>query len=110
MWTQKYDPFGSAWVSTAAAALPVTTLFYLLAIRKMAAWKAAVWSFAVAVGLAWLVFGMPGGMVAASVGHGFVYAIVRIIWTLLAAVFVYEATVETGHFRDDQGVDRQHHR
>ncbi len=31
-------------------------------------------------------------------GHGFVYAVIRIAWTLLAAVFVYEITVESGHF------------
>ncbi len=98
LWTQNYDPFGNAWLSTTAAALPVFTLLYLLAVRKITAWKAAVASFFLAAALAWLLFGMPAPMVAGAVAHGFVYAIVRIIWTLLAAVFVYEITVESGHF------------
>lgn len=98
VWTQNYDPLGNAFLSTLIAALPVTLLFYLLAIRKMAAHWSAVWSFVSALVIAVAVFGMPAPMVAASVGHGFVYAVIRIAWTLLAAVFVYELTVESGHF------------
>jgi L-lactate permease len=41
---------------------------------------------------------MPAQMVAGAAGAGIVYGIVRIAWTLLAAIFVYEITVETGHF------------
>lgn len=98
VWTQNYNPLGNAALSTVVAALPVTLLFYLLAVRKMHAHWASVWSFASALILAVAVFGMPAPMVAASVGHGFVYAVIRIAWTLLAAVFVYEITVESGHF------------
>jgi lactate permease len=64
----------------------------------MRAWKAAVLSFVLAAALAWAVFGMPAIMVSAAVAHGLVYAVFRIIWTLLAAVFVYEVTVASGHF------------
>jgi lactate permease len=99
LWTQNYDPLGNTLLSTLVAALPVTSLFYLLAVRKTIAWRAAVYSFLLAVVLAWTVFGMPAAMVGASVAHGLVYAVVRIIWTLLAAVFVYEITVESGHFQ-----------
>lgn len=97
-WVQNYNPLGWAPVSTAVAAFPVCLLFYLLAVRKTVAWKAAVWAFLAAVVLAVVAFGMPAQMVAAAVGHGLVYALVRIVWTLVAAVFVYELTVETGHF------------
>jgi len=102
-WIQSYNPLGNVWASTLIAALPVTLLFYLLAVRKMAAHWSAVWSFAAAVVIAVVVFGMPAPMVAATVGHGFVYAVIRIAWTLLAAVFVYEITVETGHFETIKG-------
>ncbi|MEZ5400523.1 MAG: lactate permease LctP family transporter [Bryobacteraceae bacterium] len=98
IWSQNYDPFGSAPVATILAALPVAALFYLLAVRKTTAWKAAAASFLLAAALAWAAFGMPAPMVAGSIAHGFVYAVIRIIWTLLAAVFVYEITVETGQF------------
>jgi len=98
-WVQNYNPLGFAPLSTAAAALPVCLLFYLLAVRKTIAWRAAVYAFLAAVALAVTVFGMPVPMVAAAVGHGLLYAVVRIAWTLVAAVFVYELTVETGHFK-----------
>lgn len=97
-WVQNYNPLGNAWLSTLIAALPVTVLFYLLAVRKIVAHWAALWSFFLAVALAVVVFGMPPVMVTAAVGHGLVYGIVRIAWTLLCAVFVYEVAVETGHF------------
>jgi lactate permease len=103
VWTQNYNPFDNVVLSTAVAALPITLLFYLLAVKKIAAHWAAVWSFLSAIVLAVVAFGMPAGMVAASVGHGFVYAVIRIAWTLLAAVFVYEITVESGHFETIKG-------
>jgi len=97
-WTQNYNPLGNTALSTAVAAFPVCLLFYLLAVRKTIAWRAAIYAFLAAVALAMVAFGMPARMVAAAVGHGLVYAVVRIAWTLVAAVFVYELTVETGHF------------
>ena len=97
-WVQNYNPLGNPWLSTLIAALPVTVLFYLLAVRKIVAHWAALWAFFLAVALAVVVFGMPPVMVTAAVGHGLVYGIVRIAWTLLCAVFVYEVAVETGHF------------
>ena len=51
-WTQNYDPFSNAWLSTLAAATPVLLLFFLLAVRKTAAHKAAVYAFLLAVVLA----------------------------------------------------------
>lgn len=98
VWTQNYNPLGNAVLSTLVAALPVTTLFYLLAFRRIAAWKAAVYSAIVGVLTAWLVFGMPLPMVGGALAHGAVYGIVRIVWVLINAVFVYEITVASGHF------------
>ncbi len=97
-WTQNYNPLGNATLSTAVAAVPVTLLFYLLAVRRVIAYKAAVGAFLAALALAWAVFGMPGSMVAGAAAAGLSYGIVRIVWTLVAAVFVYEVAVETGHF------------
>lgn len=97
-WIQNYDPFSNAWLSTAAAATPVVLLFYLLAVKKILAHRAAVYAFAVSILLAAFLFQMPLKMVAGAVAHGLVYAVIRIAWTLLCAVFVYELTVETGHF------------
>jgi len=97
-WIQNYDPLSNAVLSTVAAAIPVVLLFYLLAVKKILAHRAAVYAFLAAIVLAAAVFGMPARMVAGSVAHGLVYAVVRIVWTLLCAVFLYELTVESGHF------------
>src|SRR5438067_454937 len=97
-WTQNYDPLHNAFLSTVVAAIPVLLLFYLLAVKKILAHRAAVYAFFAAIVLAAVVFHMPLPMVGAAIAHGLVYAVVRIAWTLLCAVFVYELTVETGHF------------
>ncbi|MCC6860487.1 MAG: lactate permease LctP family transporter [Bryobacterales bacterium] len=97
-WLQDYNPLGNAALSTIVATIPVLLLFYLLAIRKTAAYLAAVWALVAAVLSALLLFKMPAVLVAGAVSHGLVYGVVRIAWVLLAAVFVYEITVETGYF------------
>ncbi len=98
-WVQAYDPLGNAWLSTLAAAAPVFLLFYLLAVRRTIAWRAAVYAFLSALLIALIVFGMPPTMAAGAVASGLVYAAIMIAWTLVAAVFVYDVTVESGQFK-----------
>ena len=97
-WPQNYNPTSNVWLSTIIAAVPVAVLFYLLAVKKMLAHRAAIYGFAISVVIAGLVFRMPWTMVGGAVASGLLFGVVRIAWTLLAAVFVYELTVETGHF------------
>lgn len=97
-WNQNYDPFGNAWLSTITAALPVILLFYLLAVRRIQAYRAALYASALCVLLALFVFHMPWRMAAGAVSAGLVYGAIRIGWVLLAAVYVYDLTVESGHF------------
>lgn len=97
-WIQNYNPLGNAWLSTIAAAIPVVLLFYLLGVRKTAAHRAAIYAFLVSGLMAGLVFGMPWRIIGGAVASGLVFGAIRIGWTLLAAVFVYELTVETRHF------------
>lgn len=97
-WVQNYNPLGNTVLSTLVAALPVTLLFLLLAVFKVKAHLAAVAAFLLAAVVALTVFGMPASMIAATTLHGGVYAIVYIAWILLAAVFIYDLTVESGHF------------
>lgn len=102
-WVQNYDPLGNAVLSTVVSAIPITMLFYLLAVRRMAAHWAAVLSFVTCIIVALVAFRMPPTMVAGAVAHGGVYAFVWIGWTLVAAVFVYDLTVESGHFETIKG-------
>src|SRR6266850_4992836 len=97
-WVQNYNPINNVWLSTAVAAIPVVVLFYLLAVKKILAHRAAIAGFLASVLIAGFIFRMPWHMVAGAVSSGLVFAVIRIAWTLLAAVFIYELTVETGHF------------
>jgi lactate permease len=97
-WQQIYDPLGNVWLSTLSAALPICLLFYLLAIRRTPAHLAAAWASLLCIALAAFEFGMPFDKIAGAAANGIVYGAVRIGWTLLAAVFVYELTVASGRF------------
>src|SRR5439155_24283760 len=97
-WLQNFDPLGNRWLSTLAAAIPVCTLFFFLAVRRAPAWRAAVYAFLVGIGVALLIFRMPPVMVAGAVAQGIVYGWFRIAWIVVAAVFVYEISVESKQF------------
>ncbi len=97
-WLQNFDPLGNTLLSTLAAAVPVCTLFFFLAVRRTPAWRAAVYSFLAAVAVALAIFRMPPIMVAGAVADGLVFGWFRIAWIVVAAVFVYDLSVESGQF------------
>jgi lactate permease len=97
-WQQNFDPLGNTWLSTLAAAFPVCTLIYFLAVRKSPAWLAAVYGFIACVAVALAVFHMPARMVAGAVADGLVFGWFRIAWIVVGAVFVYDVAVESGRF------------
>jgi lactate permease len=98
VWIQRHDPLENWLASTLVAALPILVLLGLLASGRASAWKAALLGLATASGVAWLVFGMPATMIAASMAVGVVFALLRIVWLIVAAVFLYDITVATGQF------------
>jgi lactate permease len=98
MWIQLTDPFNSPVVSTAVAAVPIVVLLGLLASGRVSAWRAALAGLAVASAVAWLAFGMPAQMIAASMAVGVSFALLRIVWLIVAAVFLYDIAVATGQF------------
>jgi lactate permease len=98
-WVQNFDPLGNPVLSTLAAAIPVCVLLYFLAVRRTAAWLSAIFGFLAAVLVALAVFRMPPVMVAGAVANGLVFGWFRIAWVVVAAVFVYELSVESGKFK-----------
>ncbi len=98
VWTQRYDPLGNWMASTSIAALPVLVLLGLLVSGRATAWKAAMAGLGTACIVAILVLRMPARMVLASAVVGVVFALFRIIWLIVAAVFLYDITVATGQF------------
>ena len=96
---QAYDPAaGSVLLSALVAALPLVVLAVLLAVVRMAPWKAAVAGATTAFALAWLVWGMPIGLAAAAATHGMAFGLWPISWVVLNAVFFYNLTVASGDF------------
>ncbi|MBW4636571.1 MAG: L-lactate permease [Iphinoe sp. HA4291-MV1] len=97
-WIQVYDPAGNAILSTVLAALPIVVLLGLLAIFKIAAQWAALAGLVTAFIVSVLFYGMPFNSAVAAVGFGAAYALLPIGWIILAAVFLYEITLETRQF------------
>ena len=97
-WSQLYDPFGNRVLSTAVAALPVVTLFFVLVGLKKRVWVAASSGFVVAVTLALFVFGMPAALVGTAAVHGVIFGLMRIAWIVVGSIFLYNVACETGQF------------
>ena len=97
-WTQVYDPLGHWWLSTLVAALPVVALLGLLAGFKVRAHLCAIAGAATAVLCAILVFHMPAAMAVSSFAYGCAYGLLKIVWIVIAAVFLYDISVATGQF------------
>jgi len=98
MWNQVYNPFGSATLSTIAAALPVVTLLVLIASNKVKAHIAAVIALIVANCVAIFIFTMPAGMSLRATVLGAVTGFFPIGWIVLNVIFLYRLTVEKGRF------------
>jgi len=80
------------------AALPVAWLLLALAVLKMKAWKAALVAGGLAIAVAWTFFGSsstPVGLWTASL-DGVSLALYPICLVILAALFTYGITVESG--------------
>jgi len=97
-WTQVYDPLGHWWLSTLVAALPIIVLFSLLAGLKVKPHWCAIAGASTAVAVAIVFFKMPPALAALSFAYGVAYGILKIAWIVLAAVFLYDISVETGQF------------
>jgi lactate permease len=97
-WTQVYDPLGHWWLSTLVAALPIIVLFGLLAGLKIKPHWCAAAGALTAITLAIFVFGMPPMLAAMSFAYGVAFGLLKIAWIVLAAVYLYDISVETGQF------------
>ncbi len=99
MYEQVYDPVSdSLGLSSIFAALPLITLFVLLGGVKMKAQWAALISLGVALLVAFIVYEMPIDQGLLSASEGAVFGLFPIMWIVVTAIWVYNMTVETGHF------------
>ena len=96
-WVQVYDPFRLPWLSTLAAGVPVIVLLGFLALGVQAH-RAAIVGLLIALVVATAGFGMPAGAAFAAAGYGACFGLLPIGWIVVAAVFLYHLTVESGQF------------
>ncbi len=97
-WNQVYDPLGHWWLSTLVAALPIVVLFGLLAGLRVKPHWCAIGGASTAVLVAIFVFKMPLALAVMSFGYGVAFGILKIAWIVLAAVYLYDISVDTGQF------------
>jgi lactate permease len=110
-WTPNYDPCDSPILSPLLAGLPIILLLGLLATGRVSAAKAALAGLVTAVLAAVFVFTPPevqqpegpgiigwAGTVLSASAYGAAFGLLPIGWIVVAAIFLYTLTVETGHF------------
>ena len=98
VWTQNYNPTGSAVLSTILAALPAAALLAMIVFLRMRIHRAALIALALAAVIAIGVFGMPSAVAAASVVYGGAFGLFPVGWIILNVIFLYQLTVQRGHF------------
>src|SRR6201981_2927341 len=97
-WTQVYDPLHNWVFSTLVAALPIIVLFGLLAGLRVKPHWCAIAGAVTAVAVAIVFFKMPPALAAMSFGYVVAFGVLKIAWIVLAAVYLYDISVETGQF------------
>jgi lactate permease len=96
---QIYDPVaGSVALSAILASFPLLVLGVLLAVVRMAPWRAAIVAAAAAFALACLVWRMPFRLALSASTHGMAFGLWPISWVVVSAVFFYNLTVASGDF------------
>jgi lactate permease len=96
---QVYDPIGnSLGLSSIVAVLPLVTLFVLLGVLRVRAWLASIAGLAVALIVAVAAYSMPVGDAINSGLLGAAFGLFPIMWIVVNAIWVYNLTVEAGHF------------
>src|SRR5437763_610859 len=109
MYHQSYNPTGNVALSTLVAAIPILTLLYFIALHPhrdrhgvrylgISAPYAAFFGVIAAFLVACAAFGMPLASAASAFVLGTLSGFLGIIWIVLAAMFLYTMTVQTGKF------------
>jgi lactate permease len=99
LYQQVYDPIANSlgW-SSLFAVLPLVVLFVLLGVVRVAAQWAVIAGLVTAFIVAVIVYDMPVGQAALSTSEGAAFGLFPIMWIVVNALWVYNMTVESGHF------------
>jgi lactate permease len=99
MWSQVYDPLHSVVLSALLAAVPVVVLLGALGILHLKAHLAALLGLAASLLISIFEFGMPVQMSVMSALYGAAYGLMPIGWIILNVIFLYQLTLQKGHFK-----------
>jgi lactate permease len=99
MWSQVYNPLHNIVLSALLAAVPVVILLGALGVFHLKAHVAALLGLAASLTISIFEFGMPVQMSVMSAVYGAAYGLVPIGWIILNVMFLYQLTLEKGHFK-----------
>ncbi len=99
MWSQVYNPLQNIVLSALLAALPVVVLLGALGIFHLKAHIAALLGLAASLAISIFEFGMPIQMSVMSAVYGAAYGLLPIGWIILNVIFLYQLTLQKGHFQ-----------
>jgi lactate permease len=99
MWSQVYDPLHNIVLSALLAALPVAVLLGALGFLHLKAHIAALLGLTASLLISVFEFGMPVRMSVMSALYGAAYGLMPIGWIILNVIFLYQLTLEKGHFK-----------
>jgi lactate permease len=99
MWSQVYDPFNNAVLSTLAAAIPVVVMLAALAFFHVKAHIAALLGLLSALGVAIFGFAMPANTAFSAALFGAANGLLPIGWIILNVIFLYQLTEKKGYFK-----------
>jgi lactate permease len=99
MYKQVLDPVShSLGLTSIFAILPLLVLFVLLGVVRLKAQWASMAALGVAIIVAIAVYSMPVGQTFDTGAEGAAFGFFPIMWIVINALWVYNLTVETGHF------------
>jgi lactate permease len=97
-WPQPVAPVHSLSLSAIVAALPLALLLVLMGLARKSGLVSAAWGLLGAGALAVAAWGMPLKLAVASIAFGAVYGLWPIMWIVVAALWLYNLSIETGQF------------
>lgn len=99
MWSQVYDPFNNAVLSTLTAAIPVVVLLAALGFFRVKAHNAALLGLLAALIVAIVGFSMPATTAISAAINGAAYGLLPIGWIILNVIYLYQLTERKGYFK-----------
>jgi lactate permease len=99
MWSQVYNPLHSIVLSALLAAVPVVVLLGALGFFHLKAHIAALLGLFASLLISIFEFGMPVQMSVMSAVYGAAYGLMPIGWIILNVIFLYQLTLQKGHFQ-----------